>query len=529
MNVHRLTALLTGAVVTVVQPFNGASSVSAAISILKMAEDVTVFIQGVNGPDSFGSGVIVAKTAKGYSVLTAAHVVSEVDQYTVKTKDGLQYAVKNAQRLPGMDLAIVQFESNSTYQVAQLGNSDGIEQTNTVYVAGYPKPGRNITVPIFTITDGRVASIIPTNEAKEGYGLSYSNPTRAGMSGGPVFNEAGEVIAIHGRKEGESDGSSPNGAWVNLGIPINRFKVASAGGIRVAKTPKTNNTNQQAKAQQQIQAEAQRKAQQQAQAETQRKAQQQAQAEAQRKAQLAVEAEAQRKAQQQAQAEAQRKAQQQAQAEAQRKAQQQAQAEAQRKAQQQAQAEAQQKTQARQKAQIETQRQSAQAERQKEAASKAQQLKAKSANLLASVGPLNVAVTKQQTVKAPSVRQVCEEIRINTIVSKRCHNESTPQPQGPPIQESSSSSPESYVNNGNEKAEKGRYESAVEDYTAAINSNSRLAAAFFNRGLARYRLGQRESAISDFSKAAELFRSQGETTQYQQSQAILQAMTQASS
>ncbi|MCG9889907.1 MAG: serine protease, partial [Thermosynechococcaceae cyanobacterium MS004] len=288
MNTRPLAALLTGAVVAIAQPFYGASSAFAATSILKAAEEVTVFIQGVNSPDTFGSGVIIGKTAKGYSVLTAAHVVAGIDQFTVKTKDGLQYAVKSAQRLAGLDLAIVQFESNSTYAIARLGNSDGVTQTNTVYVAGYPKPGRNITVPLFTITDGRVASIIPNSEATEGYGLAYSNPTRAGMSGGPVFNEAGEVIAIHGRKEGESDGSSTSGAWVNLGIPINRFKTASAGGSQLAKA-QTNNSDAQQKAQ-----AAQRQA--------QLAAQQKAQAEAaQRQAQLAAQ---QKEAQQKAQAEA---------------------------------------------------------------------------------------------------------------------------------------------------------------------------------------------------------------------------------
>ncbi len=472
MNAYRLTAILTGAVVTVVQPFYGMNSaVLAAISIRDTAKDVTVFIQGVNSPESFGSGVIIAKTAKGYSVLTAAHVVSGVDKFTVKTKDGAEYAVKSTQRLPGLDLAIVQFESNSTYAIANLGNSDSVGETDTVFVAGYPKPGRNIPVPLFTITDGRVASVIPANESSDGYGLSYGNPTRAGMSGGPVFNEAGEVVAIHGRKEGEADGSATNGAWVNLGIPINRFK-ASTGGVKIAKNS-VSSDDRQAKAK--------------------------VEAETQRKAQL--------EAQQRAQAEAQQKTQQKAQAEAQQKTQQRAQAEAQ------------------QKAQIEAQ--------QKKAALKSQQQnQIKSTdNLLAKINPIDVTPSKQRTTNAPTFRQVCEDIRINTIVSKRCHSEPIPPSQGSESAQpsSSSDSPESYVISGNEKADGGRYEKAVEDYTAAIGRNSKLATAFFNRGLARYKLGQKDSAIADFSKAADLFNSQGETAQYQKTKTILQALTQANS
>jgi serine protease Do len=499
MNACRLTAILTGAVVTVVQPFYGMNSaVFAAVSIRDTAKDVTVFIQGVNSPESFGSGVIVAKTAKGYSVLTAAHVVAGVDRFTVKTKDGVQYAVKSTQRLPGLDLAIVQFESSSPYAIAHLGNSDSVGETDTVFVAGYPKPGRNIPVPLFTITDGRVASVLPANESSDGYGLSYGNPTRAGMSGGPVFNEAGEVIAIHGRKEGEADGSATNGAWVNLGIPINRFKTASTGGVKIATNTITAD-EQRAKAE----AEAQRNAQQKAQAEAQRKAQLEAQQKAQAEAQLKAKNEAQQKAQAEAQRKAQLEAQQKAQAEAQLKA----------------------KNEAQQKAESEA--------KQKQAALKSQQqnLAKSTDSLLAKINPLEIAPSQQRTVNPPTFRQVCEDIRINTIVSKRCHNEAVPPSQGAESAQptSLSDAPESYVSRGNAKADGGRYEKAVEDYTAAIGRNSSLATAFFNRGLARYKLGQRDSAIADFSKAADLFNSQGETALYQKTQTILQALTQANS
>ncbi len=487
MHAYRLAALLTGATLTVVQPFYGMSSaVLAAVSIRDTAKDVTVFIQGANSADSFGSGVIIAKTSKGYTVLTAAHVVSGIDGFTVKTKDGVQHAVKSTQRLSGLDLALVQFESNSTYAIARIGNSDSVGETDTVFVAGYPKPGRNIPVPLFTITDGRVASVIPANEASDGYGLSYGNPTRPGMSGGPVFNEAGEVIAIHGRKEGEADGSAINGAWVNLGIPINRFKNASTGGVKVAKN--TSNSDQQAKAQSEV--ESQRKAELEAQQKAQAETQQKEQAEAQRKGELEAQQKAQAETQQKAQAE-----------------QQKAKNEAQQKAQSEAQKQAELKTQ--------------------------QQNQAKTReNLIAKINPLDVAPSKQQTIAAPSYRQVCEDIRINTIVSKRCHSEAVPPP--PQGSESarptaSSNSPEAYVSSGNANADGGRYERAVEDYTTAIGRNSSLATAFFNRGLARYKLGQRDSAIADFSKAADLFKSQGETALYQKTQSILQALTQANS
>jgi serine protease Do len=310
---YRLAALLMGTTVLVAQPFYWEKA-AAQVSIGKLAQDVTVFIQGVSNPDNFGSGVIIGHSGKSYSVLTAAHVVTGTDQFTIQTGDGLQYTLKNVQRLPNLDMAIVQFDSGSSYQTARLGNSDQMSLTSTVYVAGFPKPGQNITVPVLAVTNGEIAQVLPANSARDGYGFAYTNSTRAGMSGGPVFNSGGEVIAIHGRKEGEVGGGATNGAWVNLGIPINRYK---AGSSQVAGNPDAD-LQKQKEAQRQAALEAQRKAQEQAQQQTaleaQRKAQEQARL-AQQKAQESqrqAASEAQRKAQEsqrQAASEAQRKAQ----------------------------------------------------------------------------------------------------------------------------------------------------------------------------------------------------------------------------
>lgn len=478
---YRLAALLMGTTVLVAQPFYWEKA-TAQVSIGKLAQDVTVFIQGVNNPDNFGSGVIIGHSGKSYSVLTAAHVVTGTDQFTIQTGDGLQYTLKSVQRLPNLDMAIVQFDSGSSYQTARLGNSDQMSLTSTVYVAGFPKPGQNITVPVLAVTNGEIAQVLPANSARDGYGFAYTNSTRAGMSGGPVFNSGGEVIAIHGRKEGEVGGGATNGAWVNLGIPINRYK---AGGSQVAGNPDVDLQKQKEAQRQAAALEAQRKAQEQAQQqaalEAQQKAQQQARLEAQQKAQ---------ESQRQASAEAQRKAQEQSQR--------QAALEAQRKAQQQAAA--------------------------------SQQSKGPTAKkILSATSPFIAAVTQARPVVTSATKQVCENIRINTIVTKRCHSEPVSQLQESASVATAGNSSETYVNSGNDRAANGNYQKALEDYTNAIQGNSSLAIAFFNRGLAFYNLDQKDRAIADFSKAADLFRSQGDSDKLQKTQAILQALTQSNS
>jgi tetratricopeptide (TPR) repeat protein len=498
---YRLAALLMGTTVLVAQPFHWEQA-TAQVSIGKLAQDVTVFIQGVNNPDNFGSGVIIGHSGKSYSVLTAAHVVTGADQFTIQTGDGLQYTLKNVQRLSNIDMAIVQFDSGSSYQTARLGNSDQMSLTSTVYVAGFPKPGQNITVPVLAVTNGEIAQVLPANSARDGYGFAYTNSTRAGMSGGPVFNSAGEVIAIHGRKEGEVGGGATNGAWVNLGIPINRYK---SGNSQIATSPDVD-LQKQKESQRQAALEAQRKeqAQRQAALEAQQKAQQQARLEAQKAQESQRQAaEAQRKAQEsqrQAALDAQRKAQQQTAAlDAQRKAQQQAATvDAQRKAQQQAAA--------------------------------AQQSKGPTAKkILSATSPFIAPVTQSRPVVTSSTKQVCEDIRINTIVTKRCRTEPVSQLQESASVATAGNSSETYVNSGNDRLANGNYQKALEDYTNAIQGNSSLAIAFFNRGLAFYNLDQKDRAIADFSKAAALFKSQGDADKLQKTQDILQALTQSNS
>lgn len=137
-----LPAILVGTAITsaivLMQP-----SVVMALSgeqVNDIAREITVLIAG---PDSFGSGAIIAKDGKTYYVLTAHHVVSSKDDYKVVTSDKQAYKIdySKVKHLPGVDLAVVEFTSEKDYKIAKLANSDQAKQGKEVFVSGWPGLG----------------------------------------------------------------------------------------------------------------------------------------------------------------------------------------------------------------------------------------------------------------------------------------------------------------------------------------------------------------------------------------------------
>jgi serine protease Do len=195
----------------------------------QIARQVTVLIDGYQS----GSGVIFKRNGNVYNVLTAKHVVSAEDViYLVITPDGERHQTEatNVQPINGVDLAVVQFTTDKIYPVAQLGNSDQVASNSTVYVAGAPEPNQTMPQRTLIVSPGNIVGV---QKPQNGYALIYTNPTRRGMSGGPVLNEAGQVIGIHGNGD-EQDGSKTG---LNLGIPIKTFLVSPLGSLITSQAP----------------------------------------------------------------------------------------------------------------------------------------------------------------------------------------------------------------------------------------------------------------------------------------------------
>jgi tetratricopeptide (TPR) repeat protein len=205
----------------------------SAVEVQQIAKQVTVQISGCG----FGSGVILRKAGNTYTVLTVAHAVKK-SGCQVTAPDDRKYPVANIKTFPNkVDLAVFTFTSSKTYPVAKLiANSDTVEAGETVYVSGYPV-STAIANSTFLFIKGDVAGN-GTKQQEKGYSLIYTNNTLPGHSGGPVWNDKGEVIAIHGLGDVDTKLEQTMNDTVrvktgfNLGITINTFtKLATTAGI----------------------------------------------------------------------------------------------------------------------------------------------------------------------------------------------------------------------------------------------------------------------------------------------------------
>jgi len=163
-----------------------------------------------------GSGVVVAHKGNTYYVVTNTHVVKQPisgRMWGVRTYDGEVYQVidrdnniirfgdyeSNEKPIPGFDLALVKFTSKRDYPVAAMGNSLQLSPNDAVFISGWPEPEDLSARRQRNFTSGKVAKIAESPMSNGGYNLLYSNYTRPGMSGSPIFNAQGELVAIHGR------------------------------------------------------------------------------------------------------------------------------------------------------------------------------------------------------------------------------------------------------------------------------------------------------------------------------------------
>ncbi len=160
-------------------------------------------IEGGN-PQDIGSGFIVSKDGL---IVTNKHVVSnKTAKYKVITKDNKEYEVKEINRDPANDLAVLKIDPPSAsggqiLQPLELGSSDNLKVGQFVIAIGTALGEFR-----HTVTTGVISGLgrgISAGSPFEGYVerlddvIQTDAAINPGNSGGPLINSHGQVIGIN--------------------------------------------------------------------------------------------------------------------------------------------------------------------------------------------------------------------------------------------------------------------------------------------------------------------------------------------
>lgn len=177
-----------------------------------LAQQITV---KVFAGETWGSGILIGREGETYTVLTNEHVLHGQDEYQIQSPTGQVYAGFRYQGTDfgSDDLALVQFigsedASAGGYVQAALGKAQTLDVGDVVFAAGFPvaasgesegtEAAQGDEIPDgFKFTNGQV-TLVSNKILEGGYQLGYTNAVEKGMSGGPVLNLNGEVVAING-------------------------------------------------------------------------------------------------------------------------------------------------------------------------------------------------------------------------------------------------------------------------------------------------------------------------------------------
>jgi serine protease Do len=150
-----------------------------------------------------GSGVLISKDGR---IATASHVVHGMENITVEFLGQEPIRARILGFQPGADLALLQIESvPPDAPVAALGDSDRVDIGDSVFIIGAPY---GLT---YSLSTGIVSARWKPDTISRDFPLAEFFQTDAtintGNSGGPMFNQTGQVIGIVSHLITKSGGS----------------------------------------------------------------------------------------------------------------------------------------------------------------------------------------------------------------------------------------------------------------------------------------------------------------------------------
>jgi S1-C subfamily serine protease len=213
-----LTVILAAAVLPAFAPAARAQNledifrkVNASVVVVR-SKGRDVNAGGVTRFTETGSGVLISDSGR---VMTAAHVVNAMDEITVEGVAGEVVRATLISSDAAADVSLLQLERvTAAMQVARIGDSDTVRVGQQVMVVGAPYGLAH------SMSVGWISARWPPNTIFRDMPLAEFLQTTAtintGNSGGPMFNMAGEVIAIVSQNISKSGGSEGLGFVVTI-------------------------------------------------------------------------------------------------------------------------------------------------------------------------------------------------------------------------------------------------------------------------------------------------------------------------
>jgi S1-C subfamily serine protease len=195
-----------------------ANASRARLSAKDIVKASTPAIVRIEAGDRVGTGFILDPSGL---VATNLHVVAGLATIKVRLLDGTTYPVL---RIAGVDanrdLAVLDIDPKAPLPVLHLGDSDALVAGDQVTAIGNPLGFLDYSVSAGLVSSVRVV-------APELTVLQISVPISQGSSGGPLFNQFGEVIGV-------TTAIITAGQNLNLAVPGNYLKPLLAHPIALA-------------------------------------------------------------------------------------------------------------------------------------------------------------------------------------------------------------------------------------------------------------------------------------------------------
>ncbi len=171
------------------------------------------------GGDKVGTGFILDKVG---IVATNLHVVAGESEIRIRLYDGTQYPVMQIAGVdPARDLALLRIRPSKDLPTLKLGDSDAVSAGDQIVAIGNP-----LGVFDYSVTSGLISQVRPVCGREEIAAqhckqeltvLQISAAISPGSSGGPLFNQFGEVVGV-------TTAIITAGQNINLAVPGNYLK-----------------------------------------------------------------------------------------------------------------------------------------------------------------------------------------------------------------------------------------------------------------------------------------------------------------